>query len=132
MRVAVELRENCAIAPGTTMIDCANTIGITPAVLMRSGMKLRAASRIRPRAMVRCGIWMRMRRAAIVIATTPATTATMIAASTTSENAPSAPVVTKRKVVPMRGEGGATMEKKGVGGAGFRRARGGVGWRSDV
>jgi hypothetical protein len=27
------------------MIDCANTIGITPAVLIRSGMKLRAASR---------------------------------------------------------------------------------------
>ena len=57
------------------MTDCAKMIGITPAVLMRSGMKLRAASRIRPRAIVRCGIWIRMRRAAIVIATTPATTA---------------------------------------------------------
>ena len=59
------------------MTDCANMIGITPAELMRSGMKFRAASRIRPRAIVRCGIWIRTRRAAIVIATTPATTATI-------------------------------------------------------
>ena len=43
-------------APGTTITDCANTIGITPDELMRSGMKLRLASRMRPRAIVRCGI----------------------------------------------------------------------------
>ena len=30
--------------------------GMTPDELMRSGMKLRAASRMRPRAIVRCGI----------------------------------------------------------------------------
>src|SRR5256885_12828827 len=66
--------ENCATAPGMTTTDCANTIGITPDELMRSGMKLRDASRIRPRAIVRCGIWIRTRRAAIVTVTTDATT----------------------------------------------------------
>ncbi len=68
---------NCASAPGTTITDCAKMIGMTPAELMRSGMKFFAASRIRPRAIVRCGIWIGMRRAAIVIATTAATTATI-------------------------------------------------------
>src|ERR1041385_8786166 len=50
------------------MTDCAKTIGITPAALMRRGMKLRDASRCRPRVMVRCGIWIATRRAAITIA----------------------------------------------------------------
>ena len=63
---------NCATAPGTTITDCAKTIGITPDELMRSGMKLRLASRMRPRAIVRCGIWISTRRAAIVTATTAA------------------------------------------------------------
>src|ERR1035441_5495619 len=68
---------NCANAPGTTISDDAKMIGITPAELMRSGMKFFAASRIRPRAIERCGIWMAMRRAAMVIVTTQPTTATI-------------------------------------------------------
>ena len=42
--------------PGTMISDCAKMIGITPAELMRNGMKFLAASRIRPRAIERCGI----------------------------------------------------------------------------
>src|SRR6185312_7048633 len=68
---------NWANAPGTTISDDAKMIGITPAALIRSGMKFFDASRIRPRAMDRCGIWIAIRRAAIVITTTAATTATI-------------------------------------------------------
>ena len=75
---------NCASVPGTTMTVCAKMIGMTPAVLMRSGMKFFALSRLRPRAIVRCGIWIGTRRAATVIATVPATTSTITTPSTTS------------------------------------------------
>ncbi len=44
-------------SPGTTINDCAKMIGITFAEFRRSGMKFFAASRIRPRVIVRCGIW---------------------------------------------------------------------------
>jgi len=65
-------------------------IGITPAALTRSGMKFFAASRCLPRDIVRCGIWIITRRAAMVIAIVPATTATMTIPRTTSENGPTA------------------------------------------
>ena len=54
------------------MIDWAKMIGITPAVISRSGMKVFCPSRIRPRPITLRGIWIGMRRAAIVIATTAA------------------------------------------------------------
>ena len=59
------------------MIDCAKTIGITPAELMRSGMNDFCPSRMRPRPITLRGIWIGMRRAATVIATSPATTPTI-------------------------------------------------------
>ena len=44
--------EKVASAPGTTISDCAKMIGITPAVLIRSGMKFFDASRIRLRPVI--------------------------------------------------------------------------------
>src|SRR5438876_8460634 len=38
-----------ATVPGTMISDCAKMIGITPALLMRSGMNVFCPSRIRPR-----------------------------------------------------------------------------------
>ena len=60
------------------MIVWAKMIGITPAVISRIGMKVFWPSRIRPRPMTLRGIWMGIRRAAIVMATTAAMTATRI------------------------------------------------------
>ena len=54
------------------MIVWAKMIGITPAVMSRIGMKVFCPSRIRPRPMTLRGIWIGMRRAAIVMATTAA------------------------------------------------------------
>ena len=53
------------------MIVWAKMIGITPAVISRIGMNVFCPSRIRPRPMTLRGIWMGMRRAAIVIARRP-------------------------------------------------------------
>ena len=103
---------NCASAPGITITDCAKMIGMTPAVLMRSGMKLRCASRCLPRDIVRCGIWIITRRAAIVIATVAATTATITRPSTISENGPITCVVMNLNVSKMPGQNRSTIEKK--------------------
>ena len=73
-----------------TMTDEAKMIGMTPAALTRSGMKFFAASLCRPRAMVRCGIWIITLRAAIVMAIVPATTPTITIPRTTRENGPTA------------------------------------------
>ena len=67
---------------------------------------------MRPRAIVRCGIWISTRRAAIVTATTAATTPTMMMTSTSSENAPIAPVLTNLNVEKMPGQMRSTIEKK--------------------
>src|SRR6266545_6404001 len=74
-----------AIVPGMMMMVWANTIGITPAVIRRIGMKVFWPSRIRPRPMTFRGIWIGIRRAAMVIATTEAMAAS---ATTTRRTAP--------------------------------------------
>src|ERR1041385_4480607 len=61
-----------AMVPGTMMMVWANTIGMTPAVMRRIGMKVFWPSRIRPRPITFRGIWIGIRRAAMVIATTEA------------------------------------------------------------
>ena len=61
------------------MIACAKMIGITPAELMRIGMKVFCPSLIRPRPMTLRGIWIGIRRAPTVTAITPATTKSMTA-----------------------------------------------------
>ena len=66
--VAGELRHRA----GTMMTVWAKMIGITPAVISRIGMKVFCPSRMRPRPITLRGIWIGMRRAAIVIATTAA------------------------------------------------------------
>ena len=109
---AFSLPLNWAIAPGTTITDDAKMIGMTPAALTRSGMKFFAASRCLPRDMVRCGIWIITRRAAIVTAIVPATTATITMPSTTSEKGPTACVFTKPKVPKIPGQNRSTIEKK--------------------
>src|SRR5438034_9283696 len=65
---------NVATVPGTMISDWAKMIGITPALLMRSGMKVFCPSRMRPRPITLRGIWTGIRRAATVMATVPATT----------------------------------------------------------
>ena len=66
------------------MTDCAKIMGITPAEFRRMGMYVLAPSRIRPRPMTFRGIWIGIRRAATVKATTPAITPIMTAPKTTS------------------------------------------------
>ena len=68
-----------AIVPGTMMIVWAKMIGITPAVMIRIGMNVFWPSRMRPRPMTLRGICTGMRRDAIVMATTAAMTATVMA-----------------------------------------------------
>ena len=55
-----------ARVPGTMMIVWAKMIGMTPAVSSRIGMKVFWPSRIRPRPITLRGIWIGMRRAAMV------------------------------------------------------------------
>ncbi len=80
-----------ASVPGTMMMVWAKMIGITPAVMSRIGMKVFCPSRIRPRPMTFRGIWIGIRRAAMVIATTAATTATRIARNDTAPKALTTP-----------------------------------------
>ena len=61
------------------MMVWAKMIGITLAVRSRIGMKVFCPSRIRPRPMTLRGIWIGIRRAAIVIADVSAMTPTRIA-----------------------------------------------------
>ena len=79
---------------------------------MRNGMKFLDDSRWRPRAMVRCGIWMGTRRAATVIATVNATTATMTSTRITRRNGDSAPVDRNPKVCTIAGQKRSMIEKK--------------------
>src|SRR5215470_17141101 len=72
-----------ASVPGTMMIVWAKMIGITPAVISRIGMKVFWPWVIRPRPITFLGIWTGIRRAAIVIPTTAAVTATRITANST-------------------------------------------------
>ncbi len=65
------------------MIVWAKMIGITPAVISRIGMKVFWPWVIRPRPITLRGIWTGIRRAAMVIPTTAAVTATRIAANRT-------------------------------------------------
>ena len=53
---------------------------------------------------VRCGIWIMMRRDASVIATTPATTASISSPRMRSENSPRAPVLTNWNVCTIPGQ----------------------------
>src|ERR1044071_670010 len=87
-RFRVWLPLNAAIVPGTMMSDWAKMMGITFAVLRRSGMKVFCPSRIRPRPMTLRGIWMGIRRAAMVMATTAAMTATRMDRNSTTPGAP--------------------------------------------
>jgi hypothetical protein len=89
---------NVAAVPGMMMIDCAKMIGITPAELMRSGMKLFCPSRTRPRPITLRGICTGILRAAMVMAATPATTTT-ITRSMMTANQLITPVVTCSHVV---------------------------------
>ena len=66
---------NAASVPGTMMMDWAKMMGITPAELIRRGMKLFCPSRTRPRPMTFRGICTGSFRDAMVMATTPATMA---------------------------------------------------------
>src|SRR5438094_203702 len=69
MSVSTGFLVKLATVPGTMMMVWANTIGMTPAVISRIGMKVFWPSRIRPRPMTFRGIWIGIRRAAMVIAT---------------------------------------------------------------
>ena len=68
-----------ASVPGTMMMVWAKMIGITLAVSSRIGMNVFWPSRIRPRPITLRGIWIGMRRAAIVIAVVAAMTPTRMA-----------------------------------------------------
>ena len=75
------------------MIVWAKMIGITPAVISRIGMKVFCPSRIRPRPITLRGIWMGIRRAAIVMATTAAMTATRMARNSSTPGALTTPLL---------------------------------------
>jgi len=94
------------------MIDWANTIGMTPAELIRSGMNDFCPSRMRPRPITLRGIWIGMRRAATVMATVTHTTTSMMAASTISRGQSTAPVRRYSAVLPIAGHPPCTIEKK--------------------
>ena len=103
---------NVATVPGTMISDCAKMIGITPALLMRSGMNVFCPSRIRPRPITLRGIWTGIRRAATVIATVPATTSTIIASTRSNTGKLSVPVFNASNVFTVSGRIRSTIEKK--------------------
>ena len=93
------------------MMVCAKMIGITPAVMSRIGMKVFCPSRIRPRPITLRGIWMGIRRAAIVIATTAAITPTRMARNATAPSAVTTPVCTNWSSCSAPGQSRSRMEK---------------------
>src|SRR6266487_3715288 len=103
---------NVATVPGTMMSDCAKMIGITPALLMRSGMNVFWPSRILPRPITLRGICTGMRRAATVIATVPATTSTHMISTIISTGKLSVPVFNASKVFTVSGRMRSMIEKK--------------------
>ena len=103
---------NVATVPGTMISDCAKMIGITPALLMRSGMKVFCPSRMRPRPITLRGIWTGIRRAATVMATVPATTSTMMNSTMSSTAKLSVPVFNASNVFTVSGRIRSMIEKK--------------------
>ena len=103
---------NCATVPGTMISDCAKMMGITPALLMRSGMNVFCPSRMRPRPMTLRGICTGIRRDATVTATVPATTSTIISSTMNSTGKLSVPVRSASTVRRPSGRMRSMIEKK--------------------
>ena len=103
---------NVATVPGTMMSDCAKMIGITPALLMRSGMKVFCPSRILPRPITLRGICTGMRRAATVMATVAATTSSIMINTMISTGKLRVPVFSASKVFTVSGRIRSMIEKK--------------------
>ena len=100
-----------ARVPGTMMMVWAKMIGITPAVMSRIGMKVFWPSRMRPRPITLRGIWIGIRRAAMVIATTAPITATTTASSTMAPNGEMTPVRTNCTSCSAEGQTRSRIEK---------------------